>query len=294
MRTPRSRRYWLRLIGFALFSFVSLFLCLIVGSTVAIAASYVSPAPSPVVLPSDLPFAVEDVRFTGGDNLTLRGWLAQPRNGVVIILLHGYYGNRLSMRFQAEGLVAAGYGVLMLDSRGSGESDGSIRSYGWADVPDVQAAVDLLKARDYQVGVLGCSIGGQIALRSAASDKDIEAVVADGPSVAAHNDMLPIGSNWDGFRFVYNAAILKWVEIFSGVSMPEPVVDVIDQIALRPLLLIAGANGTELPQIQEYARRAGSTAELWAVPGAHHCDGPQVAPEEYTRRMLAFFDAAWD
>ena len=83
--------------------------------------------------------------FTGGDGVTLAGWFAPPENGATIILLHGYGGNRLGMRWHAEVLVEAGYGVLMYDERASGESGGTVRSFGWQDGADVGGAVEYLK-----------------------------------------------------------------------------------------------------------------------------------------------------
>ena len=42
-------------------------------------------------------------------------------------------------------LVRHGYGVLLVDMRGTGESDGDLNAFGWsARRPDVEAALDFL------------------------------------------------------------------------------------------------------------------------------------------------------
>jgi fermentation-respiration switch protein FrsA (DUF1100 family) len=77
--------------------------------------------------------------------------------------------------------------------------------------------------------------------------------------------------------------------------MPPAVIDVIGDIAPRPILLI-GTNiggppyGDEEPQVRRYAEYAGSNAEVWIIPDAAHCVGQIARPEEYERRMIGFFN----
>ncbi|HLA43691.1 MAG TPA: alpha/beta fold hydrolase, partial [Aggregatilineales bacterium] len=136
--------------------------------------------------PSDWGFTYEDVSFVSEDNLTLRGWYIPSQNSAAIILLHGYGGNRRAMKFMAQALAGTGYGVLMYDMRGHGESDGNSRSFGWKDVPDVLAAVDFLQKQPdvEKIGILGHSVGAQVTVRAAAQTDEIEAVIMDGVSSA--------------------------------------------------------------------------------------------------------------
>ncbi|MEZ4671664.1 MAG: alpha/beta fold hydrolase [Anaerolineae bacterium] len=295
----KARRYYLRLLTFALSLFIIIPAALVFGVAYATASAYISPAPSSVSRPPDLPFVVEDVSFMGGDDVTLRGWYTPPSNGVVIIVLHGYDSNRLSMMFHAEALTQAGYGVLMYDERGHGMSDVTQRSFGWRDVEDVGGALAFLDGKRCAgegktcvrtVALVGCSIGGQIGLRAAAHYPEIRAVLADGPAIVSAADLPPA----DGLKpsTIWDSLIDRFLELRLGTAAPAPVVEVIDEIAPRPILLIAGAAGKELEPIRYYRERAGDKAQIWEVPGATHCDGPSVAPEEYARRMVAFFDEA--
>jgi hypothetical protein len=76
--------------------------------------------------PIDSVFSVphEDVSFETSDGLTIRGWYAPSRNGAAIVLVHGSGSNRLGPRKHARLLAEHGYGVLLYDARGLGESDG--------------------------------------------------------------------------------------------------------------------------------------------------------------------------
>jgi pimeloyl-ACP methyl ester carboxylesterase len=280
------------LLAFVPVAVVIVVLTIIIISAYVTASSHLAPYRTTVTRPSDLSPVFEDVHFTGDDHLTLRGWYAPPENGAVIILLHGYYGDRSGMLFHARALTVAGYGVLLYDERASGESEGNRRTYGWQDVEDVGGALTFLHNRAEWIGLVGCSIGGQIGLRATAQYPEIQAVMADGPAMVSARDFWPPADAFDILSLIFNGFMLKFIELRSGASAPSPMIDTIGRIEPRPILLLAGAEGSELPRIRHYYEHAGANAQLWEVPGAHHCDGPQVVPDEYIERMVEFFDEA--
>lgn len=276
------------------FSFLLFILPLIIVFVVAniVANSYVIPAHNPVIRPPDIPAGTQDVSFSGADNLTLRGWYIPPKKDTVIILLHGYFADRTQMLFHAYHLSEAGYGALLYDERGAGESDGQQRSFGWRDVNDVGGALDFLKYKAPSVAIAGCSIGGQIALRAAAQYPQLRAVLADGPAMVSIED-LPPASDWEGtLTLRYHWLIDRLLEWRVGMVAPPSVIATIAKIAPRPIMLFAGADGNEKYHIRLYQQAAGANAQLWEIPGATHCDGPSATPDEYVRRMVNFFNAA--
>ncbi len=291
-RPKRGRRYWLRLLIFFLIVIFGLPLALIFIVANAEAISYVVPAHSTVTRSADLPLNTQDVSFLGGDNLTLRGWYIPPQNGSVIILLHGYFADRTQMVFHAHHLAQAGYGALLYDERGAGQSDGSQRSFGWRDVADVGGALDFLKDKAASIGIVGCSIGGQIALRASARYPQIQSVLADGPAMVSVEDLPPTEDWISALKLRYDWFVDRLVEFHVGMSAPPSVIATIGQIAPRPIMLFAGALGGEKAHIRMYQKAAGSNAQIWEVPGATHCDGPATAPDEYARRMIEFFNSS--
>jgi fermentation-respiration switch protein FrsA (DUF1100 family) len=261
-----------------------------------------APTPSKVPIPIDLPFPVQEVNFEGAGGVRMAGWYVPSRNEVVIILLHGYGGNRLDMRWHAEQLVAAGYGVLLYDERASGESGGAQRSMGWLDVEDVGGALALLTAqengRTYRIGFLGSSMGAVIGLTAAARYPQIEAVIADGPGVVtAEDQVLPVTWVYPIF-YLSDRLYDRILSYQTGLPIPSPIIKTIGKIAPRPILLIAGGIewpifGSEEPRLQRYAEYAGSNATVWVIPESLHCNGPAVRPDEYARRMIGFFDESF-
>lgn len=300
-RLSRGLIYSLRLLLFAVGVFI------LIGGVVLVYVDYqtvtteIAPAGHPVERPADMTLPVEEVYFTGGDNLTMAGWFLPSQNGATIILLHGYGGDRTGMLWHAQTLYEAGFGVLAYDERASGESEGDYRSFGWEDAADVAGAIAFLHGRspdnNHPIGIAGCSIGGQIALQGAAYYPEIGAVWADGPAVILAKDNPP-PQNWAEVLLVISGYIVDWMYAQRlGVTPPPAMIDIIGDISPRPIMLVGGGQphpffGSEEPRINFYAEQAGDTAVTWTIEEAYHCDGPAWQPDAYAERMVTFFETA--
>ena len=100
------------------------------------------------VAPADVPAAnlgapYEDVQFTTSDGFLLKGWYVPSKNRAAVISFPGRSGTRL----QARMLARHGYGVLLFDRRGEGESEGDWNVFGWQGERDLHAAVAFLQGR---------------------------------------------------------------------------------------------------------------------------------------------------
>ena len=113
----------------------------------------------------------ERVTFPASDGVRLSGWYVPSRNGSAVVLVHGGGGDRQGTVRHARMIAGAGYGVLMYDARGRGESAGHENAAGWEWDRDVRGAVSYLTARGiHRVGLLGLSTGAEAAVTEAASD----------------------------------------------------------------------------------------------------------------------------
>ncbi|NJL92276.1 MAG: alpha/beta fold hydrolase [Anaerolineae bacterium] len=293
---PGPRRRWLRRGVFALASFI-LLACGGLNNLYLYTLS--RPAPSEICCetPADWGFAYEEIAFEGGDGHTLRGWYLPSQNGAGVIVLHGYGSNRLGQAPVLRMLTEAGFGVLAYDQRASGQSEGDQRSWGWLDVRDVPPAVDFALAQPDieagRLGIYGFSIGGQIALRAAAQDERIQAVVADGASATNSRDIYAQGG-LDNLVIYPNMFI---IDLFSTVwnDTPIPVSTRSSAAAIspRPLLLISGTqDGYERRSQRVYFAEAGQPKTLWEIPEAGHGSTWNARPDEYQQRLVAFYTTA--
>jgi hypothetical protein len=289
----------LRLAGFGIAVLVLILAALLFTEDYKTMLSETAPAPHSVELPADAALPVEEATITARDGISLRGWYVPAANGATIILLHGYGGDRASMLWHAQTLVRAGYGVLLYDERASGESGGARRSYGWEDGPDVGSAMEWIKERtgetSPEMGIVGCSVGGQIALQGAILYPEIAAVWADGPANVVAADSPPPQNALSGLFFLSDHLLDFLYAQHLKIPAPQPIVERIDRIAPRPVMLVGGgreigALGSESPRVTRFASFAGANAQVWVIPQAVHCDGPTVQPEEYARRLVRFFD----
>ena len=250
------------------------------------------------VTPSDFGLAYQDVTLKTQDGLRLKGWYIPSRNGAAIIAVHGFNGNRSHVMLHAQTLAEHGYGVLAFDMRGHGESEG-VFAAAWTSDLDVLAAVEHLQRQpDVQagrIGALGLSSGAHALLNGAARSEAIRALIADGAGASrvedAINPMLPeIQGYWFMVPMVWFTD--RMTEAWSGAQAAPPFREQVRRIAPRPILFIAaGQADYEISVARRYAASAGPTAQVWALPEAHHVGGIVERPEEYRQRMLDFFDA---
>jgi len=241
----------------------------------------------------DLGLAHEDVSLRTSDGLTLRGWYVPSRNGAAVLAFPGRHGPLPHARM----LARHGYGVLLVDMRGTGESDGDSNPFGWGSGRDVRAAVDYLArrpdVRDGRIGGLGLSVGGELLLEAAASDSRLRAVVSEGAGYRTLSENLdtPGASRW--VMLPQTLTLLGALRVYSEESPPTPLTELVPRIAPRRTLLIEaghGQGGEELNRL--YQRLAGSTSTHWRIPEAHHTGGIEARPAEYERRVIGFLDDA--
>jgi len=231
------------------------------------------------------------VIFPADDGVRLSGWYVPSRNGAAIVLVHGGGGDRQGTILHARMLAKAGYGVLLYDARGRGESAGHENAAGWQWDRDVRGAVSFLTSRGIDhIGLLGLSTGAEAVVTEAASDKRVDAVVADGlqARTAADASHLPFGDRIS----VEPSFALSGLEIrlARGETEPRPLIDVVREVGrTRPLLLIATiAFEREIDRV--YTR--GTKAQLWELPASAHTKGLRDHPVTYARRVLSVFDHA--
>jgi dipeptidyl aminopeptidase/acylaminoacyl peptidase len=248
--------------------------------------------------------AFEDVTFPAEDGQALRGWFVPgvtrvaaarartPQARAAIVLVHGGGGDRRDYLRHLPLFHEAGWPVLLFDCREQGASDGQGLgvSFGVREHRDVSTAVAWLRGvKGFErVGVVGTSQGGASVILAAARDAGIDAVVAENP-FATIQELL-----WFGAREV--PAPLRWPLMqfatwrLYGTS-PQPI-DVVAQIAPRPLLIIHGMDDEviEFEQSEQLFARAGEPKQLWLAPGANHTQVYDVYPAEYERRVLALFE----
>jgi dipeptidyl aminopeptidase/acylaminoacyl peptidase len=246
--------------------------------------------------PWEVQVEYEPITFTNEDGGTIRGWwFGQPDSQRVVVGLTGHRGVKHDLLGIGSGLWRAGNNVLLFDYRGCGESDPGPQSLAHNELRDARAAVRYAQERlpAARVGIIGYSMGAAMALLLAAADPTIRAVVADSP-FATMRDVVAFAYQR---RRVPTRPILDLTDALTQWRYGYPFeavrpLDVVGQIAPRPLLLIHGTADQIIPV--EHSRRlyaaAGTPKELWVFEGATHCGGYFADRPAYVTRVAQFFD----
>ncbi|WP_020471608.1 alpha/beta hydrolase [Zavarzinella formosa] len=237
---------------------------------------------------------------------------AAARKGVIVFgIEHG--SDRWSCKPYCDPLIQAGYDIFAYEPRNQGKSD-TIPDYEpiqWIsdyEIEDAKAAMAYVKARPDAdpkgVGWFGVSKGANVGLAMFAEDSSIRCAVTDG-AFGLLSVMVPYMRHW--IR-IYNSSFLVhgllpgWFYQTvgrRGVGMVEKERKVrfyhLEPAAsrlVRPLLMIHGEADSYIKT--EMARtlflRARGPKEFWVVPKARHNQALAMAGDEYSRRVVAFFD----
>jgi pimeloyl-ACP methyl ester carboxylesterase len=275
------------IVGLALLAGFGLYIVLPVGS----ALITVFPNKQTVGSP---PEGFEEIALTANDGVSLEGWYAPPGNGAVILLLHGAGGSREDLTAYADMLTRHGYGVLALDLRGHGLSQGITNRLGWESTLDVGAAVTYLGTRpDVQrIGGLGLSMGGETLLGAASTYPAMTAIVADGATRRSLQELLALPSERPLPRNFTARVMFAAVGILSS-EKPPPITLLDSMLAAKStsfFLIAGGGNAQEVAFNQLFAQTVGERVELWVAPDAEHTEAFSRYPEEYEQRVIGFFD----
>ena len=283
-------RYWLKIFLAGTIAFILAFAVLIVWFSYKQAQAYLHPArgyaTGDLLTANNIQY--QDIELTTEDGIKLSAWYTPPQNGVVILVAHGYGAIRPEDFYVL--FASHGYGVLAWDFRAHGKSGGDFSSLGYYEVMDVKAALDYaLAQRDVKhVGAWGGSMGAVTMIRAAAQYPQIEAVVADSP-FSTLEDLLSVRVPYPVIR----PLIRFFVEMESGVSMDTVrAVDDVRKISPRPVYIIQGMGDKAVPpdSAQRIFDAAGEPKFLWVEAEVPHLNMYTYYREEYTRRVIGFFD----
>jgi len=123
------------------------------------------------------PDGCSDATFEGA-RVRLHGWrcAAQISRRGTLVYLHGIGDNRTSAAGMAAVFPAKGFDLIAYDSRAHGDSEGTACTYGYYERLDLQRIV--AGSGSQPVVLVGVSLGGAVALQTAAIEPRISGVIA--------------------------------------------------------------------------------------------------------------------
>jgi len=235
--------------------------------------------------PEEFRLTVEEVAITADDGVKLAAWLL-PRPGV---LLHGYPAEKADLLPIAAAL-APRFTVLLLDQRYFGASGGRATTIGYRERGDLRRTIDFLATRGFhEVGVFGFSLGGAVALLTAAEDPRIRAVAAYAPFA----DLRTLGYELYGWLWVLKYPFVGLLRGWSWLFLGHDITAVSPERAAAalsiPVLLVASREDEQIPFAHaERLRRAlagNARTEVVFMERGRHGE----LPPGFDARLAQFF-----
>lgn len=296
--TARAVRGWRRAVPITLVALLAYVLLLPLGIAV-----YATNPPRGAIgdrTPADVGLAFADAVMPTTDGVLLAGWYVPSSTGAAVVLLPGSGSTRSATLDHAAVLARHGFGVLLADPRGHGESEGSAMEFGWFGEIDIGAAVTyLVRLPDVdpaRIAVVGLSMGGEEAIGALAADPRIGAVVAEGATGRLWRDRTWLADSY-GLRgriqIGVDAITGALADLLTDAAPPAPLGVAVAAAAPRPVLLVAaGDRPDEVAAATALERCSPATVSVWVVPGAPHIGGLATDPTAWDRRVTGFLSAA--
>ena len=258
-------------------------------------------------LPEDYGLISKMISLTSSDGIALNAWYIPSQDEDIkgiVLLLHGMDGmDASSLLGQASVLNKEGYAVLVPDMRAHGRSGGDHIGLAFEEPRDVAACLDWVRTqtelREKPLALIGISMGGAVAIRSAARRPDVDAVISVS-SFASVDYMIR-----DTLKLMLDAPepLIKLFTPFTRFAIftmygfsaqtDSPLYD-INSIAPRPVLIIHGTADDQVPlkNAEHLLEAAGEGAESWIIEGAGHAvyseDGTGEENSLYQEHILGF------
>jgi pimeloyl-ACP methyl ester carboxylesterase len=245
--------------------------------------------------PEDFALRVEDVSVRADDGARLSAWLVagdDPR-GDAVIVLHGYPAEKRDMLPIAAALHPR-FTVLLLDLRYFGASEGHVTTLGVRERGDLARVIDVLAARGVRsIGVFGFSLGGAVALLTAAEDDRVAAVAA----YAAFADLRTLGRELYAWlwllKYPFVEAMIGWGRLFLGVDLTRPSPAEAAARLRIPVWLLHARDDEQIPFAHAERLRAALAgnprAEYAFVDHGRH----GALPPDFDARLRDFFARAF-
>jgi dienelactone hydrolase len=248
--------------------------------------------------PDTVGLSYRTVVLTTDDDVTLAGWYVPSSNGAAVVLLHGAGSTRSNVLQHAAALAGDGFGVLMVDARGHGDSGGRAMDFGWYGDRDVAAATEFLAAQPDvdpgRIGAVGISMGGEEAIGAAGSNGLLRGVVAEGATARNAADESWLSDEYGPRGWLQEQLELAqdWVTgLLTEAPKPRSLRSAVAASdGTRYLLITAGRVGDERRAAEHLRAAAPVRVEIWTIDGADHAAGLQTAPDEWPARVVAFLN----
>lgn len=213
-----------------------------------------------------------------------------------VVLVHGFGSNKEAMGGYAAMFHRLGYNTLIPDTRGQGQSQGKVISYGYYESKDYLKWVNQVIAKQgqhAQIVLFGVSMGGATTMMTSGlkTPSQLKAYIEDCGYTDAESEITYQAKQ------MYNLPYWPLVPLTSAVAKAKAGFYFKDANALaavkknhKPMLFIHGGADTFVPtrMVYQVYRADNGPKQLLVVPGAKHAAALSHNPTLYEHKVKAF------
>lgn len=249
--------------------------------------------------PKDAGLPQENIIVETFDGLKLSCWLVRQKKKArgTIIYLHGVGDCKIAGVPFARSLYDKGFNIFLYDSRQHGESEGYYCTYGFYEKRDVSAVISYLHSRKGikigKIGVFGTSMGGAVAIQTAAVDPRIACIISEGSYTALRVVFVDyqkriIKLPW---HFLRNIALVQSQKMANFKARLVAPFEDIKRVHV-PILIVHGKNDSFIKS--DYSKllynAANELKRLLLIDGAEHNNVWEVGGATYEKFITSFFE----
>ena len=283
-------------------------LILIIAGIISFISAYKITHPSKLETPqitSNIAPNYKNISFyTGEKEEKVNGWFfPSGTSKTSVLLVHGYGKNRLQFDEDTFKLISRltneNLNVLAFDLRGSGNSSGSMSTFGKNETTDVLSSIKYLKQQGTdKIILMGFSTGASASLSAVAESpyKDsIIGVIGDSPYSTVDNYIdYAINSNSFIAKSPFRQAVDFFVKKLTKASNDMDIIPKIPLLTQTPILLIDGSQ-QDIPAsdntrllYEMYYRKNPANANYWNSGAQEYCQSFSHNPEKYMDKVVEF------
>lgn len=235
--------------------------------------------------------------FTLGNNPRLHAWLIPTKKEVkgVVILFHGYSGNKSSQIPPARVFRKLGYHTFLIDFRGHGDSEGGQTTIGYHEAKDVKLAYDYIKRyyEDLPITLFGTSMGA-VAILKAQHDYqlDIKNIIIEAPFAALSDAVNSRFENLGIPQVILPELLLFWGGLLGDMNAFEHDATIYAQKVTVPCLHLYGKNDPKVRMKETKAvfNALAGKRRLKVLKNAAHDNMMIDDPEVWTATVWEFLE----
>lgn len=204
----------------------------------------------------------------------LKDTASQLQRKGVVVLCHGYGGEKSGMLNKAEILDSLGFDTFLIDFRGSGGSEGNTTSLGYYEAEQVKRAYDYLaQTGEPNIYLFGTSMGA-VAVMKALNDYALKpkAIVLECPYGSLYEAVSLRLSNMQAPVFPFAILLTFWGGLQQGFWAFDLSPRLYAKQITSPILLLFGEQDTKVSkrETQDIFQNLNSKKQLKVYPKAGH------------------------